>query len=149
MTKLFFIFIISAFLIKKLITWAKVDSKIGQSLSWIAIEAKLVSYQIVKKQGRFSRFRHNSDCFAYAVFEHDGKQIGCQQISFFDSSHNYNFDWINELNDRQTVTVWHNPERPGENVFLSPADHHRNRFLLSLIFNLIAGLTMIVMAFFV
>ncbi|MDU8351386.1 DUF3592 domain-containing protein [Pseudomonas syringae pv. actinidiae] len=141
-----FIVLVIAFAAYELIRWMKIDKKISSALSWISIDAKLMDTQAVDKKGKMSRLRQQCDYFAFATFSIDGKDYGCQQISFYPTDHVYNQDVITEASQQDTITVWHNPSAPGENVMLSPHEHERNWLMAKTGLKILAAFVMMTLA---
>jgi hypothetical protein len=148
MLKIFFVAFVLLVMSYRLSTWLKIHRKISAAEHWQTIEGTLLDQQSAQKKGRLAKFQNNFDHYCFVEYVIDGKKFGCQQISFYDSSHNLNHDYLNELISREkdTVTVWYDGKAPGRSVLLSPFEHRKVFAMISNLFFFIAGLAMIVMA---
>lgn len=144
--KIAFIVLVIAFAAYELFRWMKIDKRISSALTWVSVDAKLLDTQSVEKTGKMSRLRQQRDHYAFASFSIDGKDYGCQQISFYPTDHVYNQDVITESGQQETITVWFNPSAPGENVMLSPHQHERNWLMTKTALKILAAFVMMTLA---
>jgi hypothetical protein len=150
MIKIIFSLFVLFLMARNFMAWMKIDKKIGESLNWSTVDAELLDYQIMEKSATgIKRFQNNRQCFAYARFTHEGTIVGCQAISFYPNTHIINLDYLNELTNEKTVTVWFDPSAPGNNVLLNPENHGRGLLLAKTLATQASCLTMIALALLV
>lgn len=148
MLKTFFCIFVATFMWQKAKHWLKINRSIGSALKWSSVEATLIDYQTVHQKGKLSRFQNSFSHYCFAKYHINQKIFGCHRISFHDIRNNINHDFINDLvsSEKKTVTVWYDPDKPGDNVFLNPTQHNRSILMIQFIFLMCIGSGMIAMA---